>query len=1064
MKLFVHSLQSRLVLLIVLVALPGLIIFIFLSIEERNNAINAALQQAVNTVGTITAEQTQIVKGTKYFLQRLSTFKAVLNPESSECSLFLSNILRLNDTFVNLGVPTADGDLKCNANPLNKRVNVADRSYIKQALATRDFSIGEFQVDRAAGVTSINFAYPVIHPISDKVVGLAVAVVSLDWWSKRLSGSRLPENSVAYITDHKRKIIATYPTNSNQIGSVIESVQSDLLESGSTLAQGAKIIESTDGHLRIFVSKPLIDTNDYHPITVSVGIPFDAELTAINSRLMNTCATLLFFVILMFLVATWGVRKSVLNPLNALLQSSKNLELGKSVDNLPQQGSSEIVNLQQQFALMAKTRLNAERQLKKSQASLQASESRLSRHIENTPLGCISWDRNFHCTDWNKSAEKIFGYCPDEAIGSHASDLIVAPELQNDINNIYRTLLEQKGGNKITNKNTTKDGRSIICEWHNTPITDIDGSVTGVASLVQDVTESKQLEEKLTLAASVFLHAREGIIITDAAGLIIDVNETFTDVTGYEHDEVLGRSARILQSGEQSPAFYDQLWKSLIDKGHWHGETWNKRKNHETYPQLLTISAVHDDKNKVKNYVALFTDITQIKEYQGQLEYIAHYDVLTKLPNRTLLADRLSLAITHSKRNSQQLAVAFLDLDGFKYVNDTYGHALGDELLIALSHRMKDALRDGDTLSRFGGDEFVVVLPSLENAQDYEPILERLLKAASKPITVNDIELKISASIGVSLYPLDDADADQLIRHADQAMYVAKQSGKNCYHLFDTISDVAIKTHSESLQQISVALENREFVLYYQPKVNMKSGAIVGVEALIRWLHPKRGLLLPIDFLPVIESHAISIDIGEWVLDETLTQMAKWQERGLNMPVSVNIGAQQLQQPDFAARLATILAAHSDVEPGGLQLEALETSAVGDIMEVSGIMQSCLKLGVSFALDDFGTGYSSLTYLRRLPASLIKIDQSFVGDMLDDSEDLAIVMGVVGLAKSFNRKVIAEGVETIAQGTALLQLGCDLAQGYAIARPMPADKILDWAANWQPDAVWRLMQQEISSD
>jgi diguanylate cyclase (GGDEF)-like protein len=400
--------------------------------------------------------------------------------------------------------------------------------------------------------------------------------------------------------------------------------------------------------------------------------------------------------------------------------------------------------------------------------------------------------------------------------------------------------------------------------------------------------------------------------------------------------------------------------------------------------------------------------------------------------------------------------VVFLDLDGFKAVNDAHGHNIGDELLVALSHRLKDALRDGDTLSRFGGDEFVAVLTDLDMEQDFEPILERMLKAASEPVTVGGTLVKVSASIGVTQYPLDDADADQLIRHADQAMYIAKQKGKNCYHLFDTVSDDAIKTHSESLQHITIALQNREFVLYYQPKVNMRTGVVIGAEALIRWQHPERGLLPPIEFLSVIEDNAISIEIGEWVIDTSLSQIAKWQELGLNIPISVNVGALQLQKQNFATRLATILEAHPDVAPSALQLEVLETSALGDVMDVSQIMNDCVELGVNFAIDDFGTGYSSLTYLRRLPANVIKIDQTFIRDMLDDPEDLAIVVGVVALAAPFNRIVIAEGVETIAHGTALLELGCELAQGYGIARPMPADQIPEWTSNWQPNSAWQL--------
>ena len=444
-----------------------------------------------------------------------------------------------------------------------------------------------------------------------------------------------------------------------------------------------------------------------------------------------------------------------------------------------------------------------------------------------------------------------------------------------------------------------------------------------------------------------------------------------------------------------------------------------------------------------------------VKEYQKQLEHIAHYDILTNLPNRSLLGDRISQSMLQCQHHMQSLAVVFIDLDGFKAVNDAYGHDKGDELLISLSTRMKDSLREGDSLARIGGDEFVAVLTDLVRVKDCEPLLERLLQAASEPVVIDDIVLTISASIGVTLYPQDNVDADLLMRHADQAMYVAKASGKNCYHLFDTAQDDAVKVQRESLKAIRNALDNHEFVLYYQPKVNMRTGLATGTEALLRWQHPQRGLLNPIEFLPMIENHSMMIEVGEWVIDSALSQISQWQKMGLNLPlnISVNIAAVQLQQPNFTQRLKALLS-HTDVEPGYLELEVLETSALDDVNHVSRIMSDCMVLGVKFALDDFGTGYSSLTHLRRLPANLVKIDQSFVRDMMFDVDDLAIVEGVIALAKLFKREVIAEGVETIEHGTALLQMGCDLAQGYGIARPMPASDIPAWISDWKPDVSW----------
>jgi len=565
--------------------------------------------------------------------------------------------------------------------------------------------------------------------------------------------------------------------------------------------------------------------------------------------------------------------------------------------------------------------------------------------------------------------------------------------------------------------------------------------------------EKSLADTRLQLAASVFSHAREGIMITDAQGVIVEVNDMFSQITEYSREEVLGhRPHTLLNSGRQGRDFYAARLRAIEEHGYWSGEVWNRRKGGEVFAEMLTISLVRDAAGAPQNYVALFTDITPMKEHQRQLEHIAHFDSLTSLPNRVLLADRMQQALTLCQRRSRSVAVVYLDLDGFKEVNDTHGHALGDELLVALAHRMKGALRDGDTLARIGGDEFVAVLVDLDQLQDAEPVLNRLLTAASDPVTLGESTLQVSASIGVTIYPQDGSEVDLLLRHADQAMYVAKQAGKNRYHLFDVAQDTAVKTKREDLEHIRRAMDRQEFVLYYQPKVNMKTGVVIGAEALIRWQHPDRGLLAPAVFLPTIENHPISVTLGEWVIATALRQMTLWTAAGLELAVSVNIGARQLQQDDFAERLTQLLARYPGVAPRQLELEILETSALEDLAQVFQAILDCQALGVRFALDDFGTGYSSLTHLRHLPAEVIKIDQSFVRDMLEDADDLAIVKGVIGLAAAFHREVIAEGVETPAHGARLLSLGCELAQGYGIARPMPAADLPAWVASWRPDS------------
>jgi diguanylate cyclase (GGDEF)-like protein/PAS domain S-box-containing protein len=565
-------------------------------------------------------------------------------------------------------------------------------------------------------------------------------------------------------------------------------------------------------------------------------------------------------------------------------------------------------------------------------------------------------------------------------------------------------------------------------------------------------------------AAMVFSHTSEGILITDAAANILDVNNAFSLITGFSREEVLGKKPSLLSSGRQDTAFYANMWQDLNLHGQWRGEIWNRRKDGEVFAELLTISAVADSQGQVQQYVALFSNITAAKLLQDRLENLAHFDALTQLPNRILLADRLQQAMYQGQRRGSQVAVVFIDLDGFKAINDIHGHDVGDQLLIAVSQRMRLVLRDGDTLSRQGGDEFVAVLVDLTNASACTPLLQRLLDAASAPVHAGKRVVQVSASMGVTFFPQhQEIDGDQLLRQADQAMYQAKQSGKNRYHFFDTEHDRNVRCHHESLERIRLALDKREFILFYQPKVNMCTGMVIGAEALIRWMHPERGLLAPADFLPLIADHPMAIEVGEWVLDTAMAQIEYWKRDGLALPVSVNIDAIHLGQTDFVERLQQRLAAHPSVAADDLELEVLETSALQDVDNVSSLILACHEIGVGFALDDFGTGYSSLTYLKRLPAGLLKIDQTFVREMLDDPDDLAILDGVLSLARAFRRQSIAEGVETTAHGEILLQLGCQLAQGYAIARPMPAKDMLVWLETWRAPSSW-LNQAPISRD
>ncbi len=573
---------------------------------------------------------------------------------------------------------------------------------------------------------------------------------------------------------------------------------------------------------------------------------------------------------------------------------------------------------------------------------------------------------------------------------------------------------------------------------------------------MQDKTEALALSNaRLEQLATVFTHAREGVIITDSNASIVEVNDAFSRITGYSRDEVLGRNPRLLRSGRHGSGFYREMWNALESTGYWSGEIWNRRKTGELYPQHLTITAVTDAQQQTLQYVALCSDVSTIKQHERQLEYASQYDALTGLPNRHLLAERLGEAMNQMQRIASGLVLVYLDLDDFKRINERCGHDVGDALLRRLADRIQRTLGPGDLIGRLGGDELLIALLDLSERGEIESRLEQLLETMKSEYVIGEHELCISASLGVTCFPQpDDIEADRLMRQADQAMYRAKVESKGRYQFFDREEDVAARGLHESRRQIQAGLQDNEFVLFYQPKVNMRTGEVTGAEALIRWQHPQRGLLAPGQFLPLIENDELALVMGDWVIEQALDQVAKWNAQELTLEVSVNVFALQLQHKGFVARLQAALARHPTVKPQQFGIEVLETSALADLVKISGIIDQCGALGVRSALDDFGTGYSSLSYLKGLPAAVLKIDQSFVRDMLDDPEDLAILNGVLGLARAFGRVPIAEGVETLRHGELLLDLGCDLAQGYGIARPMPADEFPEWMASWESPVSW----------
>jgi diguanylate cyclase (GGDEF)-like protein/PAS domain S-box-containing protein len=692
-------------------------------------------------------------------------------------------------------------------------------------------------------------------------------------------------------------------------------------------------------------------------------------------------------------------------------------------------------------------------EFKKTSKALEENQKLLRTVIDEMPSVLVVKDANGNFVLGNKTIADLYGTTPEQMIGKHDDDFGVPKEIADGFRENVLSIMA-KGETEIV----VEDSRDAITgeirhfKSIKKPFIDSDGNQQ-ILVIATDITEILEAQKKVIeskhILQEVMEIAHEGIwdwhipsgkvthnhqwyvILKLDADKYIDTVEAFESIL-HPDDKILVKE-RLSALLNGSASVYYSEHRMICSDG---SEIWVQDRG----------DVIERDANGYPiRIVGAFTDITYQKKHQNELEYMAHYDMLTGLPNRSLEADRLKQAMSHVKRMGGYIAVIYLDLDGFKEINDTYGHDTGDLILINVSKNMSQLLRDEDTISRLGGDEFVVIIPDLNSKDEALDIVQRLLEQAAKLVTIDERLISLSASAGITFYPqTDDVDGDQLIRQADLAMYQAKQAGKNRYHIFDTEKDRVTRRQHETYYHIEKALNNDEFVLHYQPKVNMRTKEIIGAEALIRWNHPTRGLLYPMEFLPMIENSVLASKIGEWVIDTALNQIAAWTSLGYTIPVSVNVGATQLLKSDFIEQLKYLLNKHISVDPKMLEIEILETSALEDMQMASKIIRECSKLKIHFSLDDFGTGYSSLSYLKRLPVTTLKIDQSFIRDILNDLDDRLIVIGIIGLAKAFGKNLVAEGVESEEIAAKLVTLGCDFGQGYGISRPISSSDFLLW--------------------
>lgn len=661
--------------------------------------------------------------------------------------------------------------------------------------------------------------------------------------------------------------------------------------------------------------------------------------------------------------------------------------------------------------------------------------------LDNADALIYAFDRDGRCILANRALLEIVHQPMERVLGQRRDAWLNEADAKAHAHNDHTVFVSEKAlSYEETLRETDGSKRHFISQKF--PLRDPGGQVFAVAGITTDVTKTRETELRLQLAMEVFHQGSEGILITDQHNRITSVNRAFEMITGYTEAEVLGKNPSILKSGRQSLEFYALLWRQLLADSHWEGEIWNRRKDGVVYPQRVSISRVAGEEDSI-NHIAVFTDVSQRKMAEEEIERLAFYDILTGVPNRYLLRDRVEQAVRSANRAQQQFALIFMDVDHFKEINDLHGHDVGDVVLVEVAHRLQAALREQDTVSRQGGDEFVLLLPDLDQV-GVQQCVAKVLTALAPSLAVGDTKLRFTASLGVAMFPEDGRAYTELMKNADTAMYQAKAAGRNGVAFFSATMAAQAERRGAIDAGLRVALEHGELSVVYQPKVDLASGRPVGVEALLRWRSAKLGPVSPDEFIPIAEETGLIVPIGNWVLAQALAQMVAWQQQGLGpMVVSVNVSSAQFWKQDFPLVVAELLR-DTGVAPADLELELTERLALRNPDQGVVIMRSLKAIGVVLSMDDFGTGYSSLSYLSRLPVDVLKVDQSFVRDLGRDPADEIIVRAIVQLARTLGLHTVAEGVETEAQVKFLLECGCHAGQGYLFARPMPPDDLVPW--------------------
>ncbi len=748
------------------------------------------------------------------------------------------------------------------------------------------------------------------------------------------------------------------------------------------------------------------------------------------------------FLVLYF---TFSVMHRELRGANLSLSSSK-AELGKNYEELEKYRHNLEEIIVERTVDLAKTNEDLNQEILERgriEEILRRSEKSLAQAQNIARLGYWEWDVAKNSLVCSEQTYRLFGVGKERRTYTYEGFLhYVHHEDRAMVQSWLQALLAGDSVGNLDFRIVRPDGAERDIHTEAEVKRDEHGRAVQLMGIVQDITEAKHATRQLVLSDNVFENSIEGIVITDAEGVIQRINPAFSDITGYGEQEVMGQNPRILKSERHDDKFFAEMWGALVEKGQWQGEIWNRRKDGEIYPQWLTITSIRDGQGNIVNYVGVFHDMTEIKLHEEQLRYQAHHDALTGLPNRVLFHDRLGVAMAHARRDENKVAVLFLDLDNFKRINDSLGHTVGDLLLKEMAVRIGRCLREIDSLARYGGDEFIVLFEGVEQEEDVLRAAQRIIEELVPGVSVQGHDFYVTVSMGIAFYPEDGQDQDTLIKNADTAMYRAKESGKNTYRVFTPAMNKRVTEWLAVENSLRKALDLKEFFLHYQPKVELATGRIVGVEALIRWRRGDGEITSPIDFIPMAEDTGLIVEIGDWVLAQACADLGEILGKGYGLKMSVNLSPRQFRQEDLLGKIRATLT-QAGIGAEGLIFEITERSVMENEQKAIVLLGELRAMGAEISIDDFGTGYSSLYYLKQLPIGELKIDRRFVRDIMDHGDNMAIVVAIIAMAKSLNLLVVAEGVETEEQLRFLCTHGCDEMQGFLFSRPVAKEVLLE---------------------